>query len=1123
MRAPDPTDRHHTRTALHALLSALLVACLAPAGCGGDDDPAPPSTEAPSSADATSAEPAPTTAEPTAETTPVGPSASLPPSLPDRDETVAIDPDVHFDPPGQGYVRAGQIEDAALLLTGEQEDARIGDFFLENDQARFIIGFGDRVIGPCSWDGNPIDAAPMRDGAQQTPNIMGEICLLMNVGQTIRPERVEILADGSDGRAIIAVTGRTAWLDFLSVRVMLDNIVAGFTSLIAFDLDTLLPLTVTVHYALSPDSDSLRVVSAFRSHATERIHFAATHLLRSGSTGSYFTPLGRLGFGYAPASIDSIDGDPVAFLTYLARHGSYTFLPDPQPHLDNRLPVAGTLVAIFGVATVTHGATSLPNLLLANPRRLDRTPGYIGLDPGEVATVGYRLFTGHGTMQSTVDRVYAHLDVPRADVSGTVLDADGQPRADVLVTAVEQENGRDARTLNQARTDADGRYRMVLPSGDYTLRARADGRIQLLEDITVATDDLALPDITLDEPARLTVRIRTPDGEPSPGRVTVECEDPCGLLRPDNREGEESFQAPLGWERIVFVGVDGETAFDLAPGRYRVHVSRGIAWSIWPPDTRTTRGHALDLQAGETATLDAEIAPVIDTEGALSADFHIHAMASFDSSVTNEDRVLDFLASNLHVMVSSDHDAITDFAPTIDALGANPHITSIVGSELTTPNLGHLNAFPLERDENARRGGPLDWSNEGGHHLTLAELAERLRHPTIERVFQMNHPATPGGAITLLNADVLTGQTFERRENLRMAPEPPDPVTGDTGLWSDDFTAIEVLNGHGSDQFWPALRWWMTMVARGFSPAATAVSDTHTLYQSLGASPRSWVFVPEGQNSPETMQTPDFVRAINTGRLLGTNGPFVTVEIVNSAGDTARIGDTLDITDGPATARIRVQTPEWMHVDTVDLYMNVEDDLLGEPGQALTHELDPTRRIPLQWRPDEHLVTVRQGEFEHRRWEQTVEVELDPGRDAWVVVLVRSRDGVDMRPVLATSAPALAFTNPVYLDADGGGYDNPPLADLAQTRQQIPEPIRFRHVSPRPALDTLTREDLATLLHALQCSHGLGEHDAHGHHHHGHGHGHGHHHHGHGHGHGHGHPPSGPDMDCSRQPAPAER
>ena len=63
--------------------------------------------------------------------------------------------------------------------------------------------------------------------------------------------------------------------------------------------------------------------------------------------------------------------------------------------------------------------------------------------------------------------------------------------------------------------------------------------------------------------------------------------------------------------------------------------------------------------------MSAVLARVIDTTGWMSADFHVHAVNSPDSIVDNAKRALTFAGDGLDVIVSTDHDVITDFAPII--------------------------------------------------------------------------------------------------------------------------------------------------------------------------------------------------------------------------------------------------------------------------------------------------------------------------------------------------------------------------------------------------------------------------------------------------------------------------
>lgn len=1023
-------------------------------------------------------------------------------------ERAEIDVDAVLEAPGEGFVRAVQVQTPEESIGGDVAQGLVGDWILENDFGRYQIGFGERVVGPCSWDGNPIAVSRAEEGAE---SVLGEICFLLNIGQTFRPEVVEVLEDGSQGRAVVAVTGKPVPLDFLNVSSMVDEFAPGLLDALDFDPVRELPLTVTVYYALVPESRSLRVITAMRNEGAAAEYVVAAHLVLSGSTGSYFNPLGGpKGWGYRSLGSDSLSADPVSYLGYFNREGGYAVVPDAWEYLEREgLPVGAGMLAVSGAAGLLHGATDLLQTLAAPRSRWPVTRGYQAIEPGEVTHVGYRLYPGAGAVSSVTDAIFEDLALSAREVRGRVVNAQGEGVSGVKISAL-----RDAdRTFVAGWTGEDGEFAFDLLEGDWELRFREDGVLTRVSGVEVADEDVALGEVVLSEPGVMSIQVRDAAGEPVPARVVIACVNGCGDKREDSRERDAGLAPPYGWLRIEELGVSGEATLKMAPGDYRVSVNRGMTWSVWPADATATGGEVVSVSAGEEVVVEAEIAEVIDTTGALSADFHIHAMYSPDSNVSEEQRVLDFMAGGLDVMVSSDHDAISDFGAAIVRLGAQAQIASVVGSEITTSNLGHINAFPLQRDAQARRGGPLDWSNDGGLHLTLQEVVDRTREHPGEQVIQLNHPKKPMGAIGLLEADVITGQSFADPAARRMTDAFVDEVSGDTGLWTDDFDAIEVLNGFSEDDFWSSMRWWLAMVGRGFSPTATAVSDTHGVYGSLAASPRSFVMVDEGRDSAQTMAIDHLVARIKDGALVGTTGPFMKVE-VSSREEVAGPGDVLDAQSGSATLRVTLQLADWVDVDRLDIYMNVPaEGLVGAPGEAVEEALAPTQQVDVMWDEASHRELVAQGAQPHYRWRQEVEVELEVERDSYVVVVARGVNGRSMVPVLASSVKPMAFSNPVFLDADGGGYDNPPLAayreallearasgeEVGQRRARLREPV----IEPGEALRA---EHLKGLIEALSCSHG-GEEASHVHgHHHDHGQAHeGDHHHHHGSRSGHAH------------------
>lgn len=1046
----------------HALVVALALALGVSTASGCDSEtPAAVDTSAPEDAADHDVDEADAPEPDSIEDTATGPDT----------DRVLLDLDEALDPPGAGFVRARQVEDAADLIPGAVAQGMVGDWLLENAHGRYLVGFGHRAIGPCSWDGNPIETEALR-GEEGTGSALGEICFLMNVSQTVAPEHVEILEDGASGRAVIAVTGRVVPLDFLNLSTMVGGFAPGLLDLLDFDPDRPLPFRVTFYYALTPESRSLRVLTAVRNDGADDEFFVAVQLVLSGSTGSYFTPLGsRRGWG-EPSLSDGFTADPVSFLAYISRASGYAVVPDPDPRMAAALPVGAGMLAVSGAAALIYGTTDVLGLLLAPQASWPDTPGMLRVAPGGVRTVGYRLYPSDGTVAGAADLIYPDLEVPTTRLTGQVVDHAGSPRADVRVNAL-----RDGeRTFSMTRTDADGRFAMHVPRGTYTLRLRDDGVLTSVPDVAAAEDAVDLDVIALTRPGTLAVTVTTPDGAPTPARVVIACAAECPDAVQDSRERSPSFAPPNGWLRIVELGVDGQATVPLAPGTYRVSVNRGMTHTTWPQDATDTGGALVEVVAGEALPVAAEIAPVVDTRGTLSADFHIHAMASPDSSVANRERVLDMLSGGLEVMVSSDHDAVTDFQPAIDALGAADHIRGVIGNEITTSHLGHINAFPLTRQSPSRRGGAFDWSGGGDFLVTLQELIDATREHPGEQVVQLNHPGAPMGAIGTLQIDVLTGFSFADPLDLRMAPTTADPVTGDTGLWSEEFDAIELMNGFSVDDFWGYFRWWIAMVGRGFSPTGTAVTDTHGIYGSLGAAPRSFVFVDDDKDTPATFDLPHFVDRVRAGALVGTSGPFMRVEVEAGGGETAGVSGTLDASSGAVTARITLEMPAWIDVDTLDLYLNVPGEgLAGDPGEAVEEPVEPTLRVAVTWDPDVHRELVATGTLEHHRLRQVIEVPLEITADSYLVVLAHGASARPMRPVIAGAAKPLAFSNPVFLDFDGGGYDKPPLAALSAERRRQSGQARAAAARAKkvilPAGEPVDRADLARLLEAMTCDH----------------------------------------------------
>lgn len=990
-------------------------------------------------------------------------------------ERVEIDLEEFYEPrrPSESAVRARRVDDQTPLPGGANARARKGDFLLENDRIRVFVERFDEAMSPCPYGGNVVDGLYKSPDGELHGDIVGEVCPMLNVGLTLKPEHFEILRDGSEtGVGVVAVTGPVALLDFLNLRAMAPPNAVELLDTLPFDPDEVLPLTMTTYYILEHGDSNLRTVTALRNDGDEPAHALFGHLVKSGGYGAFFNPLNKLGgFGYESLSEDNIDGNPMPYVAYTGPEASFAYVPEHDDRFDADLPTSGIQLATSGVAASVVDIDDMLSVLLATRSKFENREGLVHLDPGESTHRSHRLYLGTDELASVLDPVYDAMPVETGSITGIVRGTEGGGLEGVRVSAVDSED----RTLNQAVTDDDGVFSLDVPPGTYHLKLRSEGRSDTTEvPIEAEAGEGRGRHLELGPPGRLSVGVETPSGEPVPARVSVRCVDECPDPPTSQERDVTTDTLPGGFQSIEPTAPDGTLDLDLPPGSYRVYVSRGIEWSVWPNDAPETDGHLVELAEGDEVELDAEIARVVDTSGAIGGDYHVHGVRSADSVITPADRVMSFVSEGVEVLVSTDHDVVTDYRPIIEDLQIQDWMVGIPGDEITTADIGHFNGFPIPFDPSHRAGGALDWGRGPMPNMTPAELYDWVDERPGPQVIQVNHPASDTlGLITGLKADVLHGTTHADSSNLRLPGGEPDPETGDTGYWSDNFTALEVMNGAGIGKFWAIARWWMTMIGRGFTPTGTAVTDTHTLNAHLGGSPRTYAFVGDETDTPNSFDLDHYVETVNANRAVGTNGPFFRVRARNDDDDRAGPGSTIRASsDNSVTLEVEIDIPVWMSVDRIDLFSNVEGVVTG-PGEVDNSPIEPTKSVPIEWESSDTEV-VETGDRPHRHRTRRVDVPLEVDSDAYVIVVVRgdeNRRGGVWPVVPRRYVTPFAFSNPIFVDADGNGYDDPPLADEAASSPS-------RAMSGSAPLDVtpsspsrLNREQLDRLLESFRDPH----------------------------------------------------
>lgn len=464
--------------------------------------------------------------------------------------------------------------------------------------------------------------------------------------------------------------------------------------------------------------------------------------------------------------------------------------------------------------------------------------------------------------------------------------------------------------------------------------------------------------VTVTPPAVGTVRLRYRDPSQAPLPVHVLLRgiagtpDPTPVARVPDRAGGNSLYL-----------LRGDTELALPAGRYRVTATHGFTWSL----------SSREITVGEQPVeITDTLRPEVDTSAYVTGDFHLHSAPSPDSTVSLEARVLTLLCEGVDVGVATDHNRISDFAPSVRALSAENALTTIVGNEITAGGRlwGHFNAFPLA----VPTGAPED-AVSVYFQQTPADIFAAARSAGA-RVLQVNHPRMPPsiGYFELTRFDARTGQADQE--------------------FSNDFDAVEAFNGiwlETPEKVREGLRDLVGLARRGLRPTATGNSDSHTLLYEEAGYPRTFV---RTASLPMATRAERVIEALRHGQTSVSSGPIVELTVEGQApGAVVRPSRApRGRTPGRVRAHVRVLAASWMPVEHVELWV---DD-------------QPVQRIAVP--PARANTAVR---FER-------DVELTVRADATIAAWADADTAIPEVLPYAHARP-MGFTSFVYVDADGDG------------------------------------------------------------------------------------------------------
>jgi len=269
-------------------------------------------------------------------------------------------------------------------------------------------------------------------------------------------------------------------------------------------------------------------------------------------------------------------------------------------------------------------------------------------------------------------------------------------RAPGILTQINADPGTDVQL--------DGGFEARVPTGTYAVAAFVPGRTPSAPvAVEVRRDATSTRNLFVPAPGHLEVEVYDERGRHVPAKVTVLAVEGGAKARPElgdpllpDLEYAPDGNTPDRRVRDAIYRVTwaahGKASLDLpAPGTYEVVVSRGFEYEVH-------RERVVDLRPGFTRRVLAVVVRSVDTTGWVSADGHVHANPSFDSSTSMELRAITMAAEGVEVLVATDHDVVSDYQPVIRELGLERVLTSEPGVETTTLELGHFLAFPLRYD-----------------------------------------------------------------------------------------------------------------------------------------------------------------------------------------------------------------------------------------------------------------------------------------------------------------------------------------------------------------------------------------------------------------------------------------
>lgn len=960
--------------------------------------------------------------------------------------------------------QAFRIERQQDLIGGVGALGQVGDYMLRNGKVRVIIQDVGFSRGFAVYGGSLIDAdirRPRESGDARGGNgndRFGELFPAFFL-EAAEPTRISVRNDGSDGKpARVVVNAKPG--PFLTLVNLLNDVAIGPED-----------VTFSIEYSLGPDDRFVTIKST----------------LRNVSKGSRAFPKANVGVDL-PVPIGHIallGGTNRTFVPGLGGFDLRFTLPEINNANPRTLPALPGLVAEFvasqndgvsyGVFTESneannfawkhrdqYGPTTTPASLQV-PFTFSSFLGYYYsqvppvLGPDEAFTATSYFAVGRGDVADIRDIVQEFHKTPVGRFSGRVLERDTQAPLNDLFLVVTDAAGN---FVNQHTTNAQGDFTGTLPPGDYAYQVVSNRYpLEPKTPFSITKDASTFVDVKVGPTAFLNVQVTEPNFGPIPAKIVLEGTHdfvpgdlPTHKFLFDLKSGERrriadqvpdtADPATRKYLEGTYFTADGRFGERVRPGKYTLYVSRGIEYEVVQRN--------IELAAGKITEVAVSLPRAFKTENWMSGDYHLHSSNSIDASTSLRDRVLGCAGEGVEIAVATDHNFIADYAPVIQDLNLHQFMTSMVGLEMTTLELGHFNGYPLSLNLAEANRGSFTWFNRPAQEI-FDNIRQIGKYGPADTIVQVNHPRDAiQGYFNQLNVSADTALLESNSDLLQPKGEPFLPSS-----FSLDFDAIEVFNGKRFEMlrtlrapdplppnspanarpgetirnpddnrvaFPGAVDDWFHFLNLGQRWTGMANSDSHANNNEECGYPRTYVKTTTDQ--PVAVSDLEVARAIKRHETIMTNGPFVELS-VSGTGIGGEVKGTTH------TVKTRIRKASWVHIDRLNLWVNG----VLQQSTLLSNAADETIETPLTVSRDSWIVAEVTGS-QKSLWPIVTPIEEPPITVLDAVGDLGKSFGLEgsplggLTPKITNPVFPYALTNPIWIDADSNGswtpLENPP-------------------------------------------------------------------------------------------------